>query len=179
MTRIKSLQELFKRDRRPGDIVFAWVFLLFALFLLSQLGSQAPWNPRAKIFSQPAFWPTTAVVLMVGFAGLHVLSSALSPRLVGRWAEIWAWVRSLEYAGWFMAYVFLVPFVGYLPTTVVFAVLLGLRAGYRSWAKLGLLAGLGLVIVLVFKGFLQVKIPGGALYEYLPVALRSFFLTYL
>jgi small-conductance mechanosensitive channel len=179
MTRIKGLQELFKRYRRPGDIVFAWAFLILSVFLVSQLGTQAPWNPKAKIFSQPAFWPTVAVFSMTLFAAFHLLSSFLSTRLEGRWIEVWAWVRSLEYAGWFMAYVYIVPILGYLPTSVVAAVLLGLRAGYRSKRVLGSLALLAVVIVVVFKGFLQVKIPGGAVYEYLPSAIRSFFLTYL
>jgi hypothetical protein len=31
-----------------------------------------------------------------------------------------------------------------------------------------------LSIVLVFKTFLEVKIPGGAIYEYLPDTLRTF-----
>lgn len=179
MTRLKGLQELFKRYRRPGDIVFAWFFLILSVFLVSQLSSQAPWNPNAKPFSQPAFWPTVAVIAMMGFAGLHLLSSFLSPRLDGRWTEVWAWARSLEYAGWFMVYVFIVPLAGYLPTTIVFAVLLGLRMGYRSGRTLGGLVVLAISIVVIFKGFLQVKIPGGAVYEYLPTALRSFALTYL
>jgi hypothetical protein len=179
MTRIKGLQELFKRYRRPGDIVFAWVFLVLSVFLLSQLGSQAPWNPKGKTFSQPAFWPTVAVITMTGFAAFHLLSSFLSTRLDGRWTEVWAWVRSVEYAGWFMAYVYLVPVLGYLPMTMGFAVLLGLRAGYRSAKVLRTLAALGVVIVIIFKGFLEVKIPGAAVYEYLPTAMRSFFLTYL
>ena len=179
MTRYKGLQELFKRYRRPGDVVFAWVFLIGSVFLFTQLGTQAPWKAKAPTFSQPAFWPTVAVSLMVVFAAFHLLSSFLSNRLEGRWTEVWAWARSLEYAGWFMAYVFLVPKLGYLPMTMVFAVLLGLRAGYRSPKVLGILILLSAVIVVVFKGFLQVRIPGGLIYEYLPTAMRSFFLTYL
>jgi hypothetical protein len=179
MTRYKGLQELFKRYRRPGDIVFAWVFLILSVFLLMLLDTQAPWDPNAKTFSQPAFWPTVAVVMMTAFAAFHLLSSFLSTRLEGRLAEVWAWARSVEYAGWFMAYVFLVPVLGYLPMTMGFAVLLGFRAGYRSVKVLGALIVLSIVIVAVFKGFLQVKIPGAAIYEYLPTALRSFFLTYL
>lgn len=178
MTRLKGLQELFKRYRRPGDIVFAWAFLLFALFLLSQLGSQAPWKSGGKTFTQPAFWPTISIIFMAGFAALHLLSSALSPRLRGRWVEVWAWVRSLEYAGWFMAYVFTVPQLGYLGTTIIFAVLLALRAGYRDTRTFLAMAGTGIAIVVLFKSLLQVKIPGGAVYEFLPTALRSFMLTY-
>ncbi|MFT6023154.1 MAG: hypothetical protein ACI9PY_001267 [Ascidiaceihabitans sp.] len=179
MTRFKGLQELFKRYRRPGDIVFAWLFFAFAVFLLTQLGTQSPWKWGGKVFSQPAFWPTVSVFLMVIFAGLHLLSSALSPRLVGRWNEVWQWIRSLEYAGWFMAYVFVVPQLGYLFATILFGLLLAVRTGYRSIKTYLSVVVLGVVIVVVFKGFLQVKIPGGAIYEYLPTALRSFMLTYL
>jgi hypothetical protein len=38
---------------------------------------------------------------------------------------------------------------------------------------------IGAAIVLFFKAFLQVKIPGAALYEYLPVGIRTFFILYL
>jgi len=179
MSRIKGMQELFKRHRRPGDIVFAWFFLAVAAFLFSQLATQSPWNPEARIFSQPAFWPTVSVVLMVVFAALHLISSALSQRLVGRLAELGFWLRSAEYALWFMAYVFMVPWAGYLPTTILFGVGLALRAGYRSKRMIISVVLLSIVIVVIFKSFLQVKIPGGEIYQYLPGTLRSFMLTYL
>ncbi len=76
-----------------------------------------------------------------------------------------------------MAYVYLTPQVGYLISTIVFMLFLALRAGYRS-AKLLIAAGLaGFAIVLMFKTFLSVKIPGGAVYEALPDALRSFMIV--
>ena len=34
------------------------------------------------------------------------------------------------------------------------------------------------IIVVIFKSFLQVMIPGGAIYEALPGGLRQFMLTY-
>ena len=179
MSRLKTLQELFKRYRRPGDAVFATVFLLMSLFLLSQLGSQAPWNGTRQIFSQPAFWPSVSLVLMTFFAGLHFLSSIWSPRIPGRWPEVWQWVRSLEYAAWFLIYVAMVPRLGYLPTTVLAAVLLALRAGYRTPRVFAGMAVLGIVIVVLFRGFLQVRIPAGAAYDYLPSGIQIFFLTYL
>jgi hypothetical protein len=37
-------------------------------------------------------------------------------------------------------------------------------------------ACIGFSIVVIFKSFLEVKIPGGAIYELLPNALRSFFI---
>ena len=42
---------------------------------------------------------------------------------------------------------------------------------------LGAAAFTGLGIVLVFKAALSVKIPGGAIYEYLPDTLRNFLIV--
>ncbi|MCI2397836.1 tripartite tricarboxylate transporter TctB family protein [Aliiroseovarius subalbicans] len=92
------------------------------------------------------------------------------------WKEAKAWLSVLEWAGWFLAYVFLVPLIGYLPVTLVFAPLLTWRIGYRSRLLLWSSVVFGFVVVVVFKSFLQVKIPGAALYEYLPGALRNFFI---
>lgn len=179
MARLKTLQELFKRYRRPGDAVFACLFLAFSLFLLSQIRTEAPWLPGTKPFAQPSFWSLISLALMSLFAALHLSSSLLSPRIPGRWEEVWQWVRSFEYVIWFMIYVFAVPRVGYLPATIVFAALLGIQTGYRTVRSIGSLVILAAVIVVVFKAFLQVKIPGGALYHYLPDGLRAFMLTYL
>ena len=85
---------------------------------------------------------------------------------------------SLEYAGWFIAYAVIVPLAGYLPSTVVFAVLLTLRAGYRSRLMVTAAAASAVVTVLLFKTFLQVKLPSGQIYELLPDGLRQIMLTY-
>ena len=179
MSRLKSLQELFQRYRRPGDIVFAWALFALALFLASQIGSQSPWRGTRNIFSQPAFWPTVSLVMMVVFAGLHLLSSALSPRIPGRWTEVAHWVRAVEFVFWFLAYVWAVPVLGYLPTTIIVALLLGWRLGYRRPAPLAGLTVLAVAIVVLFRGLLQVRIPSGAIYTHLPDAVRVFFMTYL
>ena len=97
---------------------------------------------------------------------------------MGRWVEIGFWLRSIEYALWFMAYVLAVPKTGYLLATLLFAVAITMRAGYRQWRFAGAAALTGLVVVVVFKSLLQVKVPGGQLYEILPTGLRAFMLTY-
>jgi hypothetical protein len=51
---------------RPGSALFVMIFLLFAVFLLSQLGAQTRFSARAKIFAQPRFWPAVGVIGMVG-----------------------------------------------------------------------------------------------------------------
>ncbi len=175
----KTLQDMFKRYRRPGDVVFAFVFLLFALVLLLQLGEQTKVVKRTKWFAQPNFWPMVSLWAMVVFGFLHWLSSALSDRLPGRWPEVGLWMRSLEYIAYFMAYVKLVPLLGYLPSSVLFALFLALRTGFRSPRTLIIAASFGVAVTVVFRTFLQVKIPAGAVYEYLPDTIRAFALTYL
>lgn len=178
MTRLKTLQELFKRYRRPGDLVFAVLFLVFSIFLLLNLEGQTSWVKRTKLFAQPAFWPTVSLVTMTGFAALHCIGSLASPRIPGRWQETIFWLRSFEYAAWFILYSLLAPWLGYLPSTILFTTMLALRLGYRGWRPIGTAVGLAFVIVIIFKSLLQVKVPGGKIYELLPDFIRPFMLTY-
>ncbi len=178
MSKFKTFQDLFKRYRRPGDLVFAVAFMGFAVFLLANLDSQTKWVPRTKLTAQPAFWPSVSLGAMSLFAGLHLLSSYWSPKLEGRWTEVAFWLRSLEYAAWFMIYVFAVPVLGYLLGSVLFALFLSFRLGFRSWATLGGSVTMALCVVVLFKVFLRVNVPGGQIYEYLPTGLRAFMLTY-
>lgn len=178
MSRIKTLQSLFKRYRRPGDVVFAWIALLAALLLLSQIVAQTAWRPGGKLFAQPRFWPAVSLGGMAVFAALHLASALMSERIGGRWREVLLWLSALEFAGWFILYALIVPLAGYLPSTLVFALLLALRMGYRRPATLGLAVFSGLVIVVLFKSLLQVKLPAGQVYDALPDGLRQIMLTY-
>lgn len=178
MIRAKTLQDLFKRYRRPGDLYFSIAFVVFALVLAINLPSQNTWASGTKFLAQPAFWPYAAVGAMVFFGILHLLSSLASPALPGRWREMAFWLRSVEYAGWFMIYVVAVPQIGYLGATILFAVVLTYRLGYRGAPYFISAVVFAIVVVVVFKALLQVKVPGGAVYELLPTALRSFMLTY-
>ena len=178
MIKAKTLQDLFKRYRRPGDLVFSILFLAFSLFLVANLPGQTTWARGTKFMAQPAFWSYAAVLTMTIFAVLHLISGLVSPALEGRWKEVGFWLRSLEFVGWFMIYVLIVPRLGYLPSTIIFTVVLTLRLGYRHPKHLLSAALFGAGVVFIFKTLLQVKVPGGQIYEYLPTALRSFMLTY-
>ncbi len=178
MSRVKTLQALFKRYRRPGDIVFACVILIIAIALLSQIWAQTAYRSGTPLFAQPRFWPAVSLLGMAGFAAFHLLGSALSDRLEGRWREVILWLSSLEYAGWFIVYAMVVPILGYLPTTVIFAISLAIRVGYRSRFTLLSAGAAALVIVVLFKSLLQVRLPAGQIYQYLPDGLRQFMLTY-
>lgn len=162
---------------RGGQLVFALVFFVFAVFLLSMLSSETRYSSGKQLFAQPRFWPGAAVLGMVLF-GLGHLWNCFKTRGGKVGPELFLWIRSLEYLTWFMAYVFVVPLIGYLLATVVFMVLLVFRLGYRSSRMLIKAAIVGLIVVLIFKTGLAVRIPGGAVYEYLPQALRSFMITY-
>ncbi|MFZ7092939.1 tripartite tricarboxylate transporter TctB family protein [Primorskyibacter sp. 2E233] len=174
----KTLQDLFKRYRRPGDMVFAALFLALSLFLLWHLPTQAPWAKGDGIFKNPAFWPSVAIAAMVVFSAFHLLGAAVSERIPGRLAEVLYWLRAFEYVGWFMIYVQAVPWLGYLPSTIAFCALLSFRLGYRSRRVLGAAALFGIAVVLLFKTFLQVKVPAGEVYQLLPAAARNFMMIY-
>ena len=178
MSRVQTLQMLFKRYRRPGDIVFAWIVLIVAVFLLSQIADQTTFKKGAKLAAQPRFWPAVSLGGMAFFAAFHLIGSALSERIEGRWQEVWAWIRSLEYAAWFIGYAMAVPFFGYLPSTVAFALALTFRAGYRRPLAFALALKSAVVIVVLFKTFLQVKLPAGEIYDALPDGIRQIMLTY-
>ena len=92
------------------------------------------------------------------------------------WGEARKWAFVGEYVLWFMAYVVAVPILGYLPVTLIFVPLLAWRMGYRSRKMMAISIGFAIVVVVLFKSFLSVKIPGGMIYEYLPTAARSFFI---
>ncbi len=175
----KTFQELFKRYRHPGDLFVAALTVAFALFLAACLPFQTTWLPRTQLFAQPAFWPAVAVGGMLVFSLLHLIGALVSERVEGRWEEVMEWLKAVEYVGWFLAYVTLVPVLGYLPATIAFTLSLTRRLGYRGfrWSLAAL--GVALTIVLIFKTGLRISIPAGALYDFLPGgAMRSLFMTY-
>ena len=93
--------------------------------------------------------------------------------------ESWKWLTAFEWVGWFLAYVWLVPIIGYLPITIAFTVALAYRLGYRAARWYWIAAAFGTAVVVLFKSFLSVKIPGALLYEYFPSAIRNFFILNL
>ena len=179
MRYVFSYIKMFRRERRPGDLVFACGFLIVALALAVALPTQARFLGNKDLVAEPGFWPLVGVVMMVVFGAIHFVGTLNAPRLAGRGKEVILWLRSLEFVGWFFVYVMVVPVIGYLPASVIFALLLCLRLGYRSFAVLAIACIFAVAVVLVFKAGLGVRIPGGAIYQYLPEGLRTFFVVNL
>ena len=175
-----KLEEITATERLGGDRYFAIAIVVLSVGLLAMIGEQTQWKPRTDFLKQPAFWPGLSLIGMSVCALLYLAQSLRSKRFAS-WdrREALVWLRCLEFPLWFMAYVFLVPLVGYLPVSVIFCPLLAWRMGYTSRRSLWSAALVGAFIVVLFKSFLQVRVPGGALYEYLPDALRNFMILYL
>ena len=180
-TTTESGLPLFAVRRRPGDLFFAAAFYALALFLLSQLPEQTRWFNRVDPLLQPRFWPKMVLIALTFFSGLYLMQSWLARRGPNHLdpspvpaGELLHWLRPLEFAAYFVAYAASIPWLGYLLSTVLFMPLLGLRTGIRSVPGLGLLAGIGIGIVLAFKTGLEVRMPPGAIYDLFPPAVRNF-----
>lgn len=166
--------QITPRTRTAGQLPFVAGFLAVSLLLLALIGVQTRWIEGTDTVAQPRFWPAVGLGAMAGFSALHLWR--MKRRRLAREdrAELRRWAAPLEYALWFMAYVWAVPAIGFLPASLVFAPALTWRAGYRDRAMLAAAAAFAVATVIVFKSLLGVRIPGGALYELLPGALRSF-----
>jgi hypothetical protein len=163
-----------RRTRRPGELTFALLFLAFALFLWSHLGEQARWLRRLQWFQQPALWPAIGIWGMLGF-GLAYLAQVLFARPSEKErTEVFAWLRALEFVGWYMAYAWSVGWLGYLPATVLAMVLLVWRLGIATRTSLIAAVAFAIGVVLLFKSFFRVGIPGGRLYALFPPETRLF-----
>ncbi len=180
-------QKHFENRRQPGDSLFATIVFVLTVFLLSQLGTQTKWIEGTKLLAQPRFWPALSLILMLLFAAGYLYFSlrdvvrknadSLDDKL---WqpGEVLNWLRTLEYAVYFLIYVSAVPKLGYLISTLVFILLLTFRAGYRERRFAGWSLVVGLLVVILFKSLLQVKLPAGEIYDLLPEAIGGIMIRY-
>lgn len=172
-----DLPHVFPESRKPGEILFVTISMVIALALLASVPWQTAWLPSKGLASQPRFWPALSLSGVVLFGLLNAASRVRITRTPGRWQEAAAWVKSLEFIGWYMLYVAAIPVLGYLFSTVVFCTGLVLRLGYRGRA-VWIAAVFGISVVLFFKSGMNVKIPSGAIYHYAPEPLRYILLRY-
>ena len=162
------------KNIKSGDLLFALIFFMISAFLISQLPDRVKWFKNTKLTSQPALWCSIGLIGMTAFGLIHLLLKVRLDDLSRELKEGLIWIRSMEFACWFLLYVVLVPYIGYLLATCIVAFCLSYRVGYQNKKMLSYSIITALSILLVFKTFLEVKIPGGIIYEYLPETLRSF-----
>ncbi|MGY9008167.1 MAG: tripartite tricarboxylate transporter TctB family protein [Rhodobacterales bacterium] len=162
------------KNIKSGNLLFAILFTIISAFLISQFPDQIKWFKKTKLTSQPALWSAIGLIGMTFFSLIHLLLNFRTSNFKTELKEGIIWIRSVEFAGWFLLYVILVPNIGYLFATILVAPALTYRVGYHDKVMIACSIITGLFIVLIFKTFLEVKIPGGAIYEFLPNTLRSF-----
>lgn len=176
-----DLSELSVGRRHAAEIVFGVLSFAFALFLLTQIGAETTWLDGKPFVQQPAFWPSVAIVGMTLFGAYELWSTrrALQVGMVGKIGpEILNWFAAIEFLLWFLVYVWIVPVLGYLPTTMIFCASLTYRLGYRRGRTILAAVLTGIAVVIIFKSLLEVKIPGGMVYDYLPPSIRNFMILY-
>ena len=177
----KALAEILRPRQHRAEVVFALASFAIAVWLATQWSAQTTWFEGQRAGRQPGLWPLIAIIGMLTFGAGALIACLLRNRqAAGESAlpEVVLWARTAEYLGWFLAYMLIVPWAGYLPATLIFCTALAFRLGYRG-GMLWLAPVLGVAVVVLFKGFLSVRIPGGALYELFPRAIRNFLVLYL
>ena len=179
-----TTDELFAIDRHPGDTVFAFASVCVGLLMLFQIEEQTKWVNNAALLMQPRFWPGMCLVGFLFFAtGYLIISFRQHLKTDGDvlvpGKELLHWCHPIEYAIYFTIYVALVPQLGYLPATLLVFPALTFRVGYRNFKYMLLSLAVGIATVVVFKTLLQVRIPGGQLYEIFPEQIRNFMILHL
>lgn len=163
-------------------VLFGACALVIAVVLAGMAPAELTWKAGRELTRQPGFFSILSIGGMLAFGLVWLVFTwreAASERMNGALEELFNWCRAAEYAGWFLLYVFLAPWIGYLVGTIVFSVALTFRLGYRSKKMLTAAALFAFFTVVIFKSFLAVKIPGGVVYEYLPDSIRNFMILYL
>ena len=166
------------RSSAAINLFCAAFIVVVTLVLVSQLGSQTRWLKRVDLVMQPGFFPALGLLVMgmpalvlsvVSFRQVRSGIEVKSPRIIVAGLH-----RCCEFAVWFLVYVYIIRWVGYLVATLLFMPALSLRVGFRGvrWMVTAIL--IGLVIVLLFRTGLQVRLPDGYVYGYLPPEMRNF-----
>ncbi|MBT4890808.1 MAG: tripartite tricarboxylate transporter TctB family protein [Rhodospirillales bacterium] len=169
----------FERQSKPGVLVASAFLFCISLFMLSQLDTQTKSFSSLKLPLQPRFWPSVVLTAMSFFSGMALLLNIIKHRqdatqkLQSVLSELNVWTRPIEYAVWFIVYAWSVPYIGYLPTTIIFMLLLGYRVGIKRPATFGILTVIGIGTVLLFKAGLSVNMPAGMIYDLAPESIRN------
>jgi hypothetical protein len=161
---------------RRGQLGFILAFCAVSAVLILNIRGQTQWFEDLNLFAQPRFWPLIGLLLMTACGLAYLYHLPWKSFGADDKSEALRWLGALEYAGWFLVYVLAVPIIGYLLATLIFMPAIVWRLGYKSRKFMWLSVVFGFGTVILFKSFLSVKIPGGAIYEFLPNSIRSFFL---
>jgi hypothetical protein len=94
---------VFPVARKPGEMLFSNIIILFAGLLLAALPWQTAWIDGRGLAAQPRLWPALSLGGMAVFAALHLALRQNVQRTPGRWREGLNWVLSVEYIVWYVS----------------------------------------------------------------------------
>ena len=188
-----KVENLFEFKRITGDLTLSIIFLLFVVFLLIYFNSESGWSARdlnqkrvGKILKQQWVGPLMCMAILLPATILNILEAFKAYKKSKRLLlpnkimyEMTQWIRSLEFILYFLVYTFSITVLGYLISTLIFAVFLTYRLGYRTkkWIFISLFSSF--IVVLIFRTILQIKTPVNIwLYQYLPENIEIFMKIY-
>jgi len=188
-----KVENLFEFKRITGDLTLSIIFLLFVVFLLIYFNSESGWSARdlnqkrvGKILKQQWVGPLMCMAILLPATILNILEAFKAYKKSKRLLlpnkimyEMTQWIRSLEFILYFLVYTFSITVLGYLISTLIFAVFLTYRLGYRTkkWIFISLFSSF--IVVLIFRTILQIKTPVNIwLYKFLPENLEVFMKIY-
>jgi len=188
-----KVENLFEFKRITGDLTLSIIFLLFVVFLLIYFNSESGWSARdlnqkrvGKILKQQWVGPLMCMAILLPATILNILEAFKAYKKSKRLLlpnkiiyEMTQWIRSLEFILYFLVYTFSITVLGYLISTLIFAVFLTYRLGYRTkkWIFISLFSSF--IVVLIFRTILQIKTPVNIwLYKFFPENLEVFMKIY-
>lgn len=188
-----KVENLFEFKRITGDLTLSIIFLFFVGFLLVHFNSESGWNGRdldqkrvGKILKQQWVGPLMCMAILIPATFFNILEAFKAYKKSKRLLipnktlyEMIQWIRSLEFILYFLVYTFSISILGYLISTLIFAVFLTYRLGYRTknWVLISLFSSF--IVVLIFRTILQIKTPINIwLYQYFPENIEVFMKIY-
>ena len=145
-----------------------------------------PGKRVGKILKQQWVGPLICMVILVPAAIYNLYQSTIQLNINKRLRmpsrikyELFQWLKSLEFIVYFLIYTNIITIFGYLISTVIFAIFLTTRLGYRSlkWILRSTIAAF--IIVIIFRSILQIKTPVNIwLYKFLPQNFEVFMKIY-
>jgi lipid-A-disaccharide synthase-like uncharacterized protein len=176
---LDRIEQFPDTQSNAARVVFVVALFMFTAFLVASLPFEISWKAGQSFFEQPGHWTIISIIGMTVFClPLLIQTIRFRDRNQSSIAEIKNWILALEYVGWFLSYSIVMGYIGYLPASILFCTLLAWRTGYQDRKSLLSAIFVAIFTVVVFKSFLTVKIPGGAIYEYLPEGLRNIMIHY-
>ena len=146
-----------------GELAFSLLIFVVALFLFWETGSFA----KPETTMGPSFWPRIVLGVIIVLAGIASAGTIQAIARRGGWREPLmtmdrSKVRFFVAAGLGVAYLFLMPLVGFIFATPVFMIAFMLLLGEKSvgW-MLGVSVAMTAVIVVLFTKAMYVPLPRG------------------